>query len=266
MALKVCLAGATGWAGSELARGIAATVDLRLVAGLSRTGAGKNLGDVLGDTRLQAPLYASAQEALAVPCDVMVEFTNPASAKDNILCAVRRGVHVVVGTSGLTDEDYAEIDLIACERRVGVLACGNFAITAVLLQMFAVAAAKHLPQWEIVEYADDHKIDAPSGTVRELVQRLSQVSQPQMTVPIVQTVGPQEARGASLSGTQVHCIRLPGHVLGVDVLFGLPDQTLVLRHNSGSGAKPYVGGALLAIRKVSTLSGLHRGLDKVLEL
>jgi 4-hydroxy-tetrahydrodipicolinate reductase len=55
-------------------------------------------------------------------------------------------------------------------------------------------------------------------------------------------------------------------VLGVDVIFGMPDQTLVLRHQAGTSAKPYVDGALLAIRKVPGLVGLHRGLDRVLDL
>lgn len=64
----------------------------------------------------------------------------------------------------------------------------------------------------------------------------------------------------------MHSIRLPGHILGADVIFGLPDQTLTLRHQAGSSAQPYVDGALLAIRKVSELEGVHRGLDRVLDL
>ena len=48
MTLNVCLAGATGWAGSELARGIAGTTDLNLVAAVARKQAGRVLGDVLG--------------------------------------------------------------------------------------------------------------------------------------------------------------------------------------------------------------------------
>ena len=64
----------------------------------------------------------------------------------------------------------------------------------------------------------------------------------------------------------MHAVRLPGHVIGLDVIFGLPDQTLTLRQQAGSSARPYVDGALLAIRKVSGLVGVHRGLDRVLDL
>ena len=60
-------------------------------------------------------------------------------------------------------------------------------------------------------------------------------------------------------------MRLPGYVISLDVIFGLPDQKLVLRHELGSSAEPYVGGALMTIRKVSALVGLHRELDSVME-
>lgn len=266
MTVKVCLAGATGWAGSELARGIAAAADLKLVSAISRKHAGQNLGVVLGDNRLDTPVFASAAEALAQPCDVFMEYTKPGSAKGNILAALEHGAHVVVGTSGLTDEDYAQIDEVARKHRRGVLACGNFALTMVLMQKFAEMAAKYIPSWEIIDYAYEGKPDAPSGTVRELAGRLGKVRQPELAVPVDKINGVRETRGGNLSGTQVHAVRLPGFVLGAEVIFGMPDQTLTLKHNAGSSAKPYVDGALLAIRKVSTLVGVHRGLDAVLEI
>lgn len=270
MALRICLAGATGWAGSELARAIATTSDLELVAAVARREAGRTLGDVLGDLRaeprLGARIYASAAEALATPCDVFVEYTKPESAKGHVLAALERGAHVVVGTSGLADGDFTEIDAAARRKERGVLACGNFALTAVLLQKFAEAAARLIPQWEIIDYAHDDKRDAPSGTARELAHRLSKVRDPEPTVPVASTVGPRESRGATVSGSQIHSIRLPGYVISAEAVFGLPDQRLSIRHDSGNSARPYADGALLAIRKVPTLVGLHRGLDSVLEL
>src|SRR6185436_4630539 len=107
--IRVCLAGATGWAGSAVARALAQTSDIELVSAISRTHRGKILGDVLGDPRLTCPVYATAEEALAQPCDVFFEFTKPDVAKSNVLTALQHGAHVVIGTSGLTDEDYAEI-------------------------------------------------------------------------------------------------------------------------------------------------------------
>jgi 4-hydroxy-tetrahydrodipicolinate reductase len=64
----------------------------------------------------------------------------------------------------------------------------------------------------------------------------------------------------------VHSLRLPGYVIGAEVIFGMPDQRLTIRHDAGNSARPYVDGALLAIRKVAALTGVHRGLDSVLDL
>ena len=215
---------------------------------------------------LSCPIYASAAEALSRPCDVFVEFTTPESAKANILTGLERGAHVVVGTSGLTEEDYAEIADVALAQQRGVLACGDVALTAVLLQKFAEMAARLIPHWEIIDYAHDAKPDAPSGTVRELASRLATVQPPQLTIPVDQTVGEPGTRGAMVSGSQVHAIRLPGYVIGAEIILGLPDQRLTIRHDAGSSARPYVDGALLAIRKVPSSTGLHRGLDTVLDL
>jgi 4-hydroxy-tetrahydrodipicolinate reductase len=266
MTLRVCLAGATGWAGSELARGIAGAPDLSLVAAVSRSKAGLRLGDVLGLPGVDAPVFATAAQALATPCDVFVEYTKPDTAKANVLAALGRGAHVVVGTSGLGDRDYAEIESAAKGAGRGVLACGNFALTVVLMQKFAEAAARLVPQWEIIDYAHDDKPDAPSGTARELAHRLSKVRPPQPTIPVESTKGLRETRGATVSGSQVHSVRLPGYLLSTEIVFGMPDQRLSLRHDTGKSARPYVDGALLAIRKVSGLTGLHRGLDSVLDL
>ena len=198
--IAVCLAGATGWAGSELARAIAQTADIVLTAAVSRTHAGAASARCSGTKRSPARSTHPPPKASRTGCDVFVEYTKPDSAKANVLAALKRGAHVVIGTSGLTEEDYAEIDAAAQRNGLGVLAVGNFALTVVLLQKFAEMAAKVIPQWEIIDYAHDDKVDAPSGTARELATRLSRVRRPEPTVPIEQTVGEREARGATLSG------------------------------------------------------------------
>jgi 4-hydroxy-tetrahydrodipicolinate reductase len=266
MPIRVCLAGATGWAGSALARGIAGTEDIELVASVSRSHAGRFLGEVLDEPRLSCPVFATAHEALAETCAVFFEYTKPEAAKANCLVALKAGANVVIGTSGLTDDDYEEIAAEAERQQRAVLAVGNFAITVVLLQMFAEMAARQIHQWEIIDYASDKKRDAPSGTARELASRLSKIRPSELTVPLEQTQGDVETRGARIGGSQVHSIRLPGYTISAEIIFGLPGQTLSLRHDSGSSAEPYVGGALLAIRKVNSFTGLRRGLDSVLEL
>lgn len=264
--LDVVLSGVTGWAGSALARGIVAAPDLRLVAGIARRAAGRSVGDALG-LDCAAPVVATAAEALAHRPQVFVEYAKPDVALANVLAALAAGAHVVVGTSGLSDDDYARIDAAARAAGRGVLACGNFAITAVLLQKFAEMAVRWLPDVELVDYAKATKADVPSGTVRELSVRLGAArgDAAASALPPAQLRGPLETRGAAMSGIPVHAVRVPGFVLGVEAIFGAPDQRLHLRHEAGAGAGIYVDGALLAIRRVSRLNGVVRGLDRVME-
>ena len=265
MTVKVCLAGATGWAGSALARAIAQADDLELVAGVSRQHAGKRLGEVLGVPGLEATICSSAEEALKSACDVFVEYTRPEVAKANVSAAIQHGANVVIGTSGLSDDDLHELGNLALEHNVAVLAVGNFSLAAVVLSKCAELAAKYLPQWEIIDYAAAQKPDAPSGTARELAYKLSKIRSPKIDIPIDQTKGPKETRGATLNGMQVHSVRLPGYVISAEVLFGTFDEKLSLRYDSGSSPEPYVEGALLAIRRVGSFVGLKRGLDSVME-
>lgn len=264
--LRICLAGATGWAGSALSRGVFEAPDLELVSAVSRTHAGRGLGEAIEIEGLTAPVYSTVEDALEVKPDVFVEYTKPSVAKEHILTALQKGAHVVVGTSGLTHKSYQEIKELALEVKRGVLAVGNFALTAVLLMKFAEIAADYISYWEIIDYAASGKKDAPSGTVRELANRLAQIHESRLDVPLSEMEGPKESRGARIQGSQVHSIRLPGYTVSVDVIFGMPDQKLVLRHESGSSAEPYVAGALLAIREVTKLRGLHRGLDSVMDI
>ncbi len=263
--LKISVAGATGWAGSELSRGIFAAADMELVSAVSRSNAGKSLGEAIGIEGLTTPIFGTVEDALKVSPDVFVEYTKPDAAKLHVLSALKSGAHVVVGTSGLSSEDYDEINRAAKKVNRGVLAVGNFGLTAVLLQKFAEMAAKYIPQWEIIDYAHSGKKDAPSGTARELANRLSNINEPKLDVPLDQIDGLKESRGARLQGTQVHSIRLPGFIISIEAIFGMPDQKLILRHEAGSSAKPYVNGALLAIREVGKLVGVHRGLDSVMK-
>src|SRR5436190_22361907 len=113
MTIRICLAGATGWAGSALAHAIAQSDTIELVAAVSRTHAQRILGDVLAEPRLTCSIYATAEEALTHPCDVFFEYTKPEVAKANSMAALQQGAHVVIGTSGLSDAEYADIALVA---------------------------------------------------------------------------------------------------------------------------------------------------------
>jgi len=233
--IRVCIAGITGWVGEPLARAVRTAEDLELVAGVARSAAGRTIEE--------APVFASVEAALAVPFDVLVDYTSALVAGDNVRHAVAGGRHVVVGSSGLTDAEYEYVDTLARDHNVGVLAGGNFSLSAALLQRFALEAARWLPEVEVIDVAHLGKVDAPSGTARELAWRL-----------------------ARATGRQppVHSVRLPGYTIGVEARFGAPDERLSLVYDGGSGAAPYIAGTLLAIRRVSTIHGVVRGFDTLL--
>jgi len=250
-AIRVCVAGVTGWTGSAVAVAVREAEDLDLVAGVSRS---------------DGCSYSSVGEALgAVQTDVLVDYTHAAVVRENVFSAIAHGVNVVVGSSGLSADDYAEIDAAARERGVGVVAAGNFSITAAVLVKAAVDAARHLDAWEVIDYASATKPDAPSGTSREVAERLAEVRAPRLAVPIDEVLGQREARGASVAGSQVHSLRLPSFVVSTEVVFAAPGERLSVRHDAGETPAPYVAGTLLAIRSVVGRSGLTRGLDRLLD-
>ncbi|WP_250255686.1 4-hydroxy-tetrahydrodipicolinate reductase [Chryseobacterium sp. Marseille-Q3244] len=264
--IKVFIAGATGWAGSALSKGICKNQGMKLVGALSRKHNGENLSEVLGIEGGDIPIFDDIETALdTTEFDVLVDYTKPEVGKKNVIAALKRGKKVVIGTSGLTNDDLKEIEDTANDNDTSVLAVGNFAISVVLLQKFSEMAAKYMPNYEIIDYAHEDKIDSPSGTARELAYRLSQIKKPNVHISQDELVGDKATRGATLDDVQVHSVRLPGFVISVEAIFGLKDEKLTIRHDSGSGAEPYVKGALLAIEKVGSFKGLKRGLDTVMD-
>ncbi|MDF2095642.1 4-hydroxy-tetrahydrodipicolinate reductase [Aquibaculum arenosum] len=262
---RLCIAGATGWTGRAIASAALAASDFQVTGAVARSAAGEDLGAVVGRKPVDVRISASVAEALdAAPADVLIDYTHPSVVKANALAALERGSAVVIGTSGLTADDFTELDAAARKAGKGVVASGNFAITAALLSHFAMIAARHIAHFEVIDYAKAAKPDSPSGTARELAERLGDVRKPQLDYPIEEIIGPSETRGGSVNGVQVHAVRLPSYTASVDALFTVPGARLVLKHDAGTDASVYADGTLLAARKVSGVTGLIRGLDRLI--
>jgi 4-hydroxy-tetrahydrodipicolinate reductase len=250
-AIRVCIAGITGWTGSAVADAVRRADDLELVSGVSRS---------------DEDSYSSVADALdAVPADVLVDYTHASAVSANVFAALERGVNAVIGSSGLSADEYELIDSTAWDHGVGVISAGNFSLTAAVLLRAATEAARHLDAWEIVDFASAGKPDAPSGTARELAERLAEVRRPVIEVPVDDVVGPREARGAAVRGSQVHSLRLPSFVVSTEIVFAAPGERLTIRQDAGESPAPYVAGTLLAIRSVIGRTGLTRGLDRLLD-
>lgn len=261
--INVCIAGATGWVGRALVYAASRSEDLILVSAVSRSAAGQTLKSADGSDVVDVPIYASVAEALD-DVDVLIDYTSHDVVMGNTLGALERGVNVVIGSSGLTAEDYAQIDAVAREAGVGVVAAGNFSLTAALAQAAALLAAPFFPQGEVIDYASSTKSDVPSGTAREFAERLAEVRRPTKDRSLDEISGPIEARGVSVEGVQVHSVRLPSFSVSTEVVFGLPHERLTIRHDADSSPDPYVDGTLLAARRVVGRQGLTRGLDTLL--
>jgi len=169
-------------------------------------------------------------------CDACVDFTTPDAAPKNVRAAVEQGVSCVVGTTGWEPKPLGEL---AAEAGVRLFVAPNFSIGAVLMMRFAQEAARYFPRAEIVEFHNEAKKDAPSGTAR--------------------------ATAALIGGDPViHSVRLPGLVAHQEVIFGAEGQLLTIRHDT-TARESFAEGVLLALDKLGTLPpGLTIGLDALL--
>ncbi|NEE00043.1 4-hydroxy-tetrahydrodipicolinate reductase [Phytoactinopolyspora halotolerans] len=238
--------GAAGRMGSEVCRAVEAAADLDLVG---RFDVGDELGDLAG-------------------AEVAVDFTVPDATLGNVLHAVERGVHVVVGTTGWSDERLDTVRRALDERPgTGVLIAPNFAIGAVLTMKFAAEAARFYESVEVIELHHPDKVDAPSGTAVRTAELIADARR-DAGVP----AGPDAtatslagARGADVDGVPVHAVRLRGLVAHEEVLLGSVGETLTLRHDSYDRVS-FMPGVLIGVRAVGERPGLTVGLEHVLDL
>jgi 4-hydroxy-tetrahydrodipicolinate reductase len=261
--LDVCVSGALGGVGRALVRGIAAADGYRLHSAVARREAGRDVGAVVLGRPLGVAIEDDLERALDRGPDVLIDYTHPAVIRRHVDLAFARSIPVVIGTTGLTDADFDGIDGAARAAGVGA-ATGNFSVTAALMQHLARFAARHVPDWEIVEHGSATKPDAPSGTARELAELLARERVGEPTPQVASPLGPPEARGADVGGARVHSIRLHGSPPAVEVVFGLPGERLLIRHDEQGDPAIFVHGSLLAARRVRERPGLVRGLDSLL--
>ena len=229
--IKVLVNGANGKMGGEAVKAILKEADLELVG---QTDLGDDLGDDL------AKLIKETRAA------VVVDFTHPATVMATARAILNGKAHAVIGTTGLTQSNLAELQKLCAKNKVNCIVAPNFAIGAVLMMKFAKEAAHYLPQVEIIELHHDKKVDAPSGTAIKTAELI-------------------QGEGHNLKGKKVpiHSVRLQGLVAHQAVIFGGLGQTLTIRHDSIS-RESFMPGVVMAVRKVGKLKGLVYGLENLL--
>lgn len=244
--IEVGVVGAAGRMGSAVVRAVDESDDLHLAAVV-------DIGDSLD--RLE-----SARTHVAV------DFTTPDAVMGTVRHCVAHGIHVVVGTTGFTEERLAEVrDLLAAHPGVGVVIAPNFALGAVLLMRFARQAAPYFESVEVIELHHPDKLDAPSGTATHTAEAIAAARRSAGIAPSPDATrhAHDGARGADISGVRVHAVRVRGHVAHEEVLLGNPGEVLTLRHDS-LDRESFMPGVLLAVRAVASRPGLTLGLEDLL--
>jgi len=262
--LKVVVVGANGKMGREVVKAVLKENDLTLVGGVDTRNQGEDIGVLAGEKPCGVPMAGNLGRVLEeTGADVVVDFTNPDTIRESLDIYLKHKVNVVIGTTGLSEEDVEEIDGKALAASVGVVIAPNFAVGAILMMKFAAEAAKYLPYAEIIEFHHDQKLDAPSGTAIKTAELMKSQRRS------IQQGHPDESekisgsRGGDYDGMRIHSVRLPGFVAHQEVIFGGLGQTLTIRHDS-INRESFMPGVILAVKSVVELKGVTYGLEKLL--
>jgi 4-hydroxy-tetrahydrodipicolinate reductase len=243
--------------GATVCEAVAADADLELVAAVDPHAAGDEVCGLIVADELRA--FAEAE------CDVVVDFTVAEAARVSVPWLAMHGIHAVVGTSGISDDDVEAFRAAFGDGPAHCLIAPNFAISAVLMMRFAEMAAPHFDTAEIIEYHHDAKIDAPSGTAVATAERMAAArgGAPWRPDPTEHEVLPGARGGEGPSGIRVHGVRMHGMVAHQDVIFGAAGQSLTLRQDSYDRVS-FMPGVVLACKRIADHPGVIVGLDAYL--
>lgn len=248
--IKVAVCGALGKMGQEVCQAVMDCPDTELVAKID----------------IASPeMYHTIEEAHRVEdIDALIDFTQPKSIYENALYCLNNGIKIVIGTTGLTDEQIEELKKLSQEKNTGCLIAPNFSTGAVLMMMFAAQAAKYFDNAEIIELHHNQKKDAPSGTAIKTALMMSEAKETFKKGNCAETETIEGSRGGtSYSDIQIHSVRMPGYIASQEVIFGSSGQIFKIRHDS-MDRKCYMDGVLLAVKHVAEKNDFIYGLEKIL--
>jgi 4-hydroxy-tetrahydrodipicolinate reductase len=251
--INVVVCGALGRMGMTVGRLVNEAPDMELVGGIDLRG-GSFFGVDVTEAALIDSLLASAKP------DVLIDFTAPAASVSHLKAAARSRTAAVVGTTGFSPEQRAEMAK-AIEGTIPAVISNNFSIGMNIFWNLLREAARMLPEYdvEVLEAHHRYKKDAPSGTAKTILQILDE------------ELGPREKKygreGMMERGKEigVHVIR-GGDIVGDhSVLFSGNFETIQLSHRAYDRTV-FAHGALRAVRfVVGKKPGLY-GMNDVLDL
>ena len=248
--IKVAVCGALGKMGKEVVQAVTECPETELTAQI----------DIAGED-----MYHTIEEASkAASIDIVIDFTQPKSIFENAKYCLNNGIKIVIGTTGLKDEEIEYLKKLSKEKNTGCLIAPNFSTGAVLMMMFARQAAKYFDNAEIIELHHNQKKDAPSGTSIKTAAMMAEVKEDftKNNCPETETI--KGARGGnSYSNIHIHSVRMPGYIASQEVIFGSSGQIMTIRHDS-MDRKCYMQGVLLAVKHVAKNNDFVYGLDNIM--
>jgi len=256
--IKVGVCGACGKMGKEVVKTVLEDKNLELVCAVDIAYVGENITE---NVKVVSDLKSAIE---AGKPDVMVDFTQPDSIFENAKICINSGVRPVIGTTGLSDGQIAELKKLSETRGVSCLIAPNFTTGAVLMMMFAQTAAKYFDNAEIIELHHNQKKDAPSGTAIKTAQLMAEAKTTfeQGNCPETELI--QGSRGGkAVSDIRIHSVRMPGYIASQEVIFGAPGQVFKIRHDS-MDRTCYMAGVVMAIKYVIDENAFVYGLDNIL--
>lgn len=262
--LRLAIAGATGTVGLGIVDSVLERDDVELAAIITRDPNSHRMQRLRERIPASVLIANEVTDELAGRADLLIDYTHPSTAPINALAAIKVGMSVVIGTSGLSEDDLSSLEAEATRAGVGVVAASNFSLTAILMKRAALDMARYLGNVEIIEYASPRKADAPSGTAIDLANAISRSQDGTMKKAASQSLGDNRSRGAPVGGIPVHALRLDSYYHSVEVIFGESAERLTLRHDAINGGEPYARGTLLAAHAALTFTGLKRGIAEIL--
>lgn len=263
--IKVLVSGACGRMGSEVVRAVDSADDMQLIGAVDVIKIGEDIGNIALNKPNGVKVQKDLKEAiLALKPDVVVDFTDPNSVFANAKLIFEAGARPVIGTTGLKEEEIAELKSLSKNKNLSGMIAPNFTTGAVLMMMFAKMAAKYFDNAEIIEYHHNKKKDAPSGTAVKTAQLMAEAKANFANGNVADMEMIKGSRGGKApSDIHIHSVRMPGYMASQEVLFGSLGQILSIRHDSVD-RKCYMDGVLMSIRYVFDKNEFVYGLDNIL--
>ena len=260
--IKVLVHGVSGKMGQEVLRTVCRDPELEAVAGVDIKGAAKDL--LLPDGSGSIPFSSDLEPMIRQSRpNVLVDFTNAEAAMPAARTAIKHGVALVIGTTGLSNTDLKEIEDLCRKKKVGAVVAPNFAIAAVVMMHLAKISARFFDYAEIIELHHEQKLDAPSGTAIATAKDMREARGKDFIHPSAKKENVAGSRGGELGGIALHAVRMSGLLAHQEVILGAPGQTLRIRLDQ-INREAFMPGVTLAIKKAVELKEAVFGLDKLL--